>query len=71
MYKNACRFLQRSAFHVRVYETNRYYFEPENERPLRVGTIRLQLEATAVSGRPSAPDTAMARAMSRAGIKLR
>ena len=71
MYKNACRFMQRSAFHVRVYEADRFYFEPEHERPLRVGKIRPRQEVAAVSRKPTPPDTAMARAMSRAGIKLR
>lgn len=70
MYKNACRFMQRSAFHVRVYEANRFCFEPEHERALRVGKIRPRQEAAAVSRKPTPPKTAMARAMSRAGIKL-
>lgn len=71
MYKSACRFMQRSAFLVRGHEAGRLYLEPENERPLRVGKIRPRQEVPAISRQPSAPDTAMARAMSRAGIKLR
>lgn len=70
MYKNACRFMQRTAFHVRMYEADCFYYELEHERPLRVGNIRPRQQAHVISRRPSAPDTAMAHAMSRAGIKL-
>ncbi len=71
MYKNACRFMQRTALHIRLHEANRFYFEPEHERPLRVGRVRSQQGSERLSGNSDCWETAMAHAMSAAGIKLR
>ena len=70
MYKNACRFMQRSAFQIRLYEADHFYFESENERPLRVGRTYTPQGAKNVDRNLDRRETALAHAMSRAGIKL-
>lgn len=66
MYKNACRFMQRSGFHVRMHETAVYGLSLEDNHPLRVG--RVQSAGSQPGKARASVTTAMAEAMRRAGV---